>query len=138
MDLEEHYNLGERTGVRLRHPYWDVDLVEFLVQTPPDLLNGKGKSKGLVREALASRFPAGGFERQKKVDATAFFNNLIMSEGPKLWRDAGGARTLAALGIVDPVGLETRVNNLFSGAEPRRLYEVWEVLRLEKWVRAHV
>ena len=57
MDLEEQYELGQRAGVRLRHPYWDVDLVEFLMRTPPDLLNGKGKSKGLVREALADRFP---------------------------------------------------------------------------------
>ena len=71
MDLEEHHELGQRTGVRLRHPYWDVDLVELLMRTPPHLLNGKGKAKGLVREALASRFPALGFERQKKVCASS-------------------------------------------------------------------
>jgi len=137
MDHEEHYELGQRTGVHLRHPYWDVDLVELLMLTPPTLLNGEGKAKGLVRQALASQFPALGFERQKKVSATSFFQSLVMSEGPELWRAAGGAPTLGAMGIVNPNALNSTVDQLFGGAKPKRLYEVWEVLRLEQWVRAH-
>jgi len=135
MDLEEHYELGRRAGVRLRHPYWDADLVEFLMRTPPTLLNGKGKAKGLVRETLADRFPALGFERQKKVGATSFFHNLVLKEGPELWRASGGSPALAALGIVNPVLLNSSFERLFAG-ESGRLYQVWEVLRLEKWVRA--
>ena len=27
---------------------------------------------------------------------------------------------------------------MFAGAEPKSLYRVWEVLRLERWVRARV
>jgi asparagine synthetase B (glutamine-hydrolysing) len=136
MDLEEHYEMGQRAGVRLRHPYWDVDLVELLMRTPPTLLNGKGKAKGLVRQALADRFPQLGFERQKKIGATSFFNSLVMREGPELWRAAEGARTLAELGIVNPHVLNASVDKLFQGSEPGRLYQVWEVLRLERWVRA--
>jgi len=136
MDHEEHYELGQRAGVRLRHPYWDVDLVELLIGTPPALRNGQGKAKGLVRQDLASRFPALGFERQKKVGATSFFHSLVLSEGPELWRAAGGARTLGAMGIVDPKALNASVEKLLTGAEPRRLYQVWEVLRLERWVRS--
>jgi asparagine synthase (glutamine-hydrolysing) len=138
MDLEEHYELGRRAGVRLRHPYWDVDLVELLMRTPPSLLNGKGKSKGLVRQALSDRFPQLGFERQKKIGATSYFQNLVLKEGPELWRAAEGARTLVKLGIVNADALNARVAKLFAGAEPARLYEVWEVLRLERWVRAHL
>jgi asparagine synthetase B (glutamine-hydrolysing) len=136
MELEEYYELGQHTGVRFRHPYWDVDLVELLMRTPPHLLNGNGKAKGLVRQAVADRFPELGFERQKKVGATSFFNSILMSEGPELWRAAGGARTLAELGIVDPHALNASVDQLFQGADPKRLYQVWEVLRLERWVRA--
>ena len=136
MDLEEHFELGQRAGVRLRHPYWDVDLVELLMRTPPNLLNGKGKAKGLVRQTLANRFPSLGFERQKKVNASSYFQDLVMREGPELWRAAGGARALAALGIVDPHALNSNVNRMFAGAEPKHLYRVWEVLPLERWVRA--
>jgi asparagine synthetase B (glutamine-hydrolysing) len=137
MDLEEHYELGQRAGVRLRHPFWDVDLVELLMRTPPTLLNGEGKAKGLVRQALANRFPELGFERQKKIGATSYFQSLVMREGPELWRAAEGARTLAALGLVNARALNASVDKLFAGAEPGRLYQVWEVLRLERWVRAH-
>jgi len=138
MDLEEQYELGQRAGVRLRHPYWDVDLVDFLMRTPPSLLNGKGRSKGLVREALASRFPALGFESQKKVTAAPFYTRLARTEMPELWRAAGGARALAKLGVLDPGELDVYLERIFTGAEPdRRLHIAWEVLRLEKWVRAH-
>jgi len=136
MELEEYYELGQRSGVRFRHPYWDVDLVELLMRTPPHLLNGNGKAKGLVRQAMADRFPELGFERQKKVGATPFFHSILMNEGPELWRAAGGARTLAELGIVNPHAVNASFEDLFQGAEPKRLYQVWEVLRLERWVRA--
>ena len=97
IDLEEQYELGQRTGVRVRHPYWDVDLVEFLMRTPWDLLNGKGKSKGLVREALASRFPALGFERQKKVSALPYYHKPNDDRDARAlarhWRSARPRRT---------------------------------------------
>jgi len=137
MDFEEHFELGRRAGARLVHPYWDVDLVELLMRTPPDLLNAKGKSKGLVRETLARRFPLLGFERQKKVSASSFFQDLVMREGPALWQAAGGARALAALGLVDPIVLDSTIERMFAGAERHNLYRVWEVLRLERWVRSH-
>jgi len=136
IDLEEQYELGRRTGVRVRHPYWDVDLVEFLMRTPWDLLNGKGKSKGLVREAMASRFPALGFERQKKVSALTYYRQLLMTEMPALWRATGGARALGALGIVNAGTLDVSVERMFAEADTVGLSRVWEVLRLERWVRA--
>jgi len=90
-----------------------------------------------VREALAIRFPTLGFERQKKVTALAFYRRLAMNEMPELWRAAGGARALAALGVLDPGELDMCVERMFTGAEPDRIHTVWEVLRLERWVRAH-
>src|SRR5690606_38973509 len=34
-DLEESFEMGRRQGVRLRHPFWDAPLVEFLCRVPP-------------------------------------------------------------------------------------------------------
>jgi len=136
LELEEHFEVGRRMGVRMLHPYWDVDLVELLARTPPTRLSRHGKSKGLVREVLARRFPGLGFERQKKVSATDYFRGLMTREGAALWSASGGARELGRLGIVDSQQLDANFGNLFDGKNPKQLYRVWDVLRLEHWLRA--
>ena len=82
-------------------PYWDVDVLEMLYRIPPHLLNKGGRSKGLVRQTVARRFPQLGFERQKKVIATNLFNSMMLQDGKKAWRVLGGTQALAKLGIVD-------------------------------------
>ena len=67
MEMEETFEQGRRLQMRLRAPYWDSELLSYLYRTPPELLNRGGWSKGLVRESVARRFPAFGFERQRKV-----------------------------------------------------------------------
>jgi len=100
-------------------------------------LNRHGRSKGLVREVLARRFPGLGLERQK-VSATDFFRGLLAKEGPHLWRASGGARELARLDIVDGNRLDSRVKDLSDGKNPTDLYRIWDVLRLEHWLRAQL
>ena len=67
MEMEEIFENGTRMGLRILMPYWDADLLEMLYRVPPHLLNKGGRSKGLVRQSVARRFPQLGFERQKKV-----------------------------------------------------------------------
>ena len=100
-ELEEQYELGKRLGIRFLHPFWDPDVVEMLYRTPPSILNEGGVSKGLVRGALARRFPALGFERQRKVAATSFYRSLLRREGPSLAGEAGDFPALAELGIIN-------------------------------------
>ena len=69
MELEEFFENTRLTGVRTACPFMDADLVDFLYRVPPDLLDRGGRSKGLVRDELARRFPDLGFERHKKVTA---------------------------------------------------------------------
>jgi asparagine synthase (glutamine-hydrolysing) len=136
IELEEHFEFSRRLGVRLLHPYWDADLVDLLARIPPSVLNRGGRTKGMVRHALARRFPGLGFERQKKVAATSFYHRILLEDGPRLWRAMGGASELARLEIVDARMLESTVHALFAGAQPQQLYRLWDVLGLEAWLRA--
>lgn len=136
IELEEHFEFSRRVGVRLLHPYWDADLVDLLARIPPPLLNRGGRAKGMVRHTLARRFPGLGFERHKKVAATSFYHRILLEEGPRLWREMGGARELARLEIVDAGMLESSVHALFAGMQPQQLYRLWDVLGLEAWLRA--
>jgi len=135
IDLEENFEMSRRLGVRILHPYWDADLVDFLHRVPPRHLNRGGRSKGLVRYAMARRFPDLGFERHKKVTATGFFCRVLREQGPDAWRALGSAERLSDLGVADGKRVDEMMSAGLSGSDWRSLYRVWDVLALETWLR---
>jgi asparagine synthetase B (glutamine-hydrolysing) len=141
MELEEMFESGRRLGVRFAHPFWDADLLTFLYRTPPDLLNRGGRSKGLVRGALARRFPELGFEVHRKVTGNTTARTMYVEEGRHAWRRLGGVTALAELGIVDGQRARRVVEDLLAlPVAPEKnvhSYRIWDILTLEAWVRAH-
>ena len=138
MEKEEVFESGRRLQMPMLRPYWETDLVELLLRTPPHVLNKGGRSKGLVRSSLARRFPHLGFERQKKVWATNFFRTTMAREGARVWEAMGGARALADLGVVDLNLLTPIVDEAFEEGRGRHASLLWEVLSLEAWLRPRV
>ena len=134
MELEERHEFGRRAGVRFLHPYWDTDLVDMLIRTPPAMLDRGGRSKGLVRPALAQRFPALGFDRQRKAAATPFYQAMLAAEGRPLVDALGDFSALGALGVVDPTAARAFVDETMA-RDPKKLHRVWDLLNLETWVR---
>lgn len=138
LDIEEIFESGQRLGMRQFDIYWDADLIEFLYRVPPHLLNRGGRSKGLVREDLARRFPGLGFDRQKKLLSRDFFAETLFDQSAAAWRKLGGASALADLGIVDPHGLERFVTEVVTNRDKRHIDDLWRILSLESWVRPRV
>jgi asparagine synthetase B (glutamine-hydrolysing) len=137
-ELEEMFEVYRRAGVRMFQPFWDADLVDMLYRTPPFLLIQGGRSKGLVRNSLARRFPNLGFGRQRKVEATSFYASLIYRDGRDLWQAMSGARSLGELGIVDEsLLLDTIEKLLVRRQDGGAAHRVWSTLNLETWARAH-
>lgn len=137
MELEETFHMGRRIGVNIQHPYWDADVVDMLYRTPPDLLMRDGRTKGLVRDTVARRFPALGLDRQKKVAATSFHQAVLREEVPQLWKQTGGAPALASLGIIDADRTRDMVSHAIATADTVGLRQAWDLVKLEAWVRAH-
>ncbi len=135
-DQEERYEMGKRSGVCFLHPLSDPDLVEMLYRTPPRVLNDGGRSKGLIREALARRFPALGLERQRKVLSTPFFQSLLQREAATLADAVGDFPALSALGIVDGRRMRAEVVEGFQQGR-RQSNRIWEAIKLETWVQSH-
>jgi asparagine synthase (glutamine-hydrolysing) len=135
MEMEEVFDRGTRMGLRIRMPYWDTDLLEMLYRIPPHLLNKGGRSKGLVRQTVARRFPQLGFERQKKIFSTNLFNSTMLQEGKKAWQALGGTPALAELGIVDRERLASTFEGILAGNQLHQAYWIWDILNLESWLR---
>ena len=110
--------------------------MEFLYRTPPELLNRGGRTKGLVRDTVARRFPRLGFDTQRKVTALGFARSLIVEEGRHVWGELGGATALADAGVVDAPALGERLHRILRDPQSRRFHVVWDVLTLECWLRA--
>ena len=136
MELEERHEIGRRLGLRFLHPFWDADVVDLLFRTPPSLLDRDGRSKGLIRQTLARRFPALGLSGQKKVAATSFHQTLMTAEGARLRAQVGPFRVLPALGVIDARKAAAAVDEAF--ATGRQLHRAWDLLNLETWARSYV
>jgi Asparagine synthase len=137
VEMEETFEQGRRVGAAIRAPYWDADLLELLYRMPVEVLNRGGRAKGLVRDALARRFPDLGLQRQRKVISVRFTTSLLFREAAGAWAAVGGVRALADAGVVDPKGSEQAVESfLTGGADTRNMQALWDILNLEVWLRS--
>lgn len=134
-DMEETQEFGRLHGMRMLHPFWDVDLIELAHRVPPDLLMKDGRSKWLLRRRLAEQIPGLGLETRAKVSAAHVFRDLMRDQAPAALEKLGGPQTLGRLGVVRPDELE-------SSGQPRTLLgrwggsgRLWTLLNLETWVR---
>jgi asparagine synthetase B (glutamine-hydrolysing) len=137
LEMEEQYQFGQHLQVRFMHPYWDADLVDLLYRVPPSLLMANGRSKAMVRDMLARRFPSLGFERQRKVVATNFLRRLLHAEAPTVLDRFGTFSTLGGHGVVDARAARDFARQAFAEASGARMYQAWELLNAESWARAH-
>jgi asparagine synthetase B (glutamine-hydrolysing) len=148
MEREEAFERGRRVGFEPFMPFWDPDVVDFLLRTPPRLLHAGHRAKGILRGRLAARFPTAGFEDQKKVLITEFSTSMLTAQIPGAWEKFRGAPVLSSSGIVDGQALELafqssleKLKGRGTGSDSNVLefsmlaHKLWSVLNLEAWVR---
>jgi len=137
-ESEEMFEVYERAGVRVLHPFWDPDLLDLLYRTPPFTLLRDGRNKSLVRRSLTRRFPELGFEQQRKINSLNFYASLIHREGSEAFKKLGRIQALADLGIVDERKLYPQFERVIARRETgTSLYRFWNIMNLESWVRTH-
>jgi len=135
LEVEETYENGRRIGAPILQPYWDPDLIQFLVRTPPELLNTGGRSKGIVRDMVAAQFPELGFDRQKKVIATSYAHELLRRDATAVWDRFKGVPCLTEIGAVDQSTLGLEVAHNLSTGDWGALNRLWFLLSLEAWLQ---
>ena len=134
-DMEETQEFGRRNGLRMLHPYWDVDLIDMLRRVPPQLLIRDGRSKYLARRRMAERLPGLGLENRGKVNALYVFGSLMKREAPAAWQRLGGVQTLQRMGVASAADIESAREHagwIQHLGGPGRL---WTLLNFENWVR---
>jgi asparagine synthase (glutamine-hydrolysing) len=83
---ETHEQLAASTGLELRNPFMDLDIIEFAFRCPGRLVAYGGVSKALLRKAMQPMLEPGILRRRFKT----YFDPLL-----RLW-DPGGTRSQEA------------------------------------------
>jgi len=134
--FEEQFYRNAQVGMSVLPPYWDRPLAEFLLRIHPQMLNSSGKWKGLVRGAMAERFPDLGFEKQKK--DVSEDRLMFRREARALWEWMGSRRALAELGVIDPVLYNDMLKHSFESDDILNMYRIWHGATSEYWTRLRV
>lgn len=132
LEHEQVYEMGERTGVCIKAPYMDSDLVDLLRRTPPEILNRQGRLKGLIRGMMREYFPQLNLQNQKKLITTRFYQSLLQQQIPNILKSFEPLKKLCDLGLVDSKRLGMYKERVSPDLE--LLYSLREVLNLESWL----
>jgi len=138
MEMEQQYEASLRMGVSLLYPYFDPDIINLLVRISPEVLQQGGMEKGIVRNAVARRFPDLKFEKQKKVSAMGYWQSIITTEGRDLYYGSGGPSTLIEMGIVNGKEIGAVMERAFVSKSSFENSKIWDLLLLETWLRSRV
>jgi len=121
-------------GFTFLFPYFDRDLVELSLRLHPEHLIAGGRAKTPLRRLVAERLPSVAMP-VKKVDFTRMVHQVLRPDGHAAWRELGGARRLAEMGVVYGRNVDRFMEDYFAGHNDESS-RAWSLLSSEMWVRA--
>lgn len=135
--LEAEDRASQACGITESHPFYDRRVAEFAFALPNEACWQDGRTKVIVREALAHCLPGEVLERSDKAEFSEVFVEALES--------LGGARLFASLrseeaGWVDGAQVRARYASLVRLYRARdEAYSslvdgIWEVAGLEMWL----
>ena len=102
-DMEETQEFGRRHGMRLVHPFWDVDVIELAHRVPPDVLMQDGRSKWLLRRRFDGPAPWSWARTAGEGECARCFSGLAGARGAGSpgapWRAAGAGSHWSGCGV---------------------------------------
>ncbi len=133
--------VAELAGIRAVHPLLDVELVELVLATAPELSFDPVHDRPLLRGALRGRLP----DRLRLRESKPAFNDLMVEQlsGPEAaaaaaWLGGGGS----ALGAIADVAALRRMVQAGPRAHPggprRWAHEVWRAVAAQSWLEGRV
>jgi hypothetical protein len=134
---EEVFFAGRLSGTSTYQPFWDPELVEFLIRVPPPARSRNGMAKALLREPLHRRFPELSFERQRKSNLGGPLATVLSKQLAGVAKTVGGPQALARAGVVDANRAIDFIREAIAGPSAQRKAWAWEILNLEAWARAN-
>lgn len=122
-------------GLAFADPWSDRRLVEFVVATPPWVVQRLVEPKRLARQALRGVMPEAVRRATRKVSPHPLFDRALRERAVAFLDDLLADPVMAALGYVDPVPLRAHLADVREGGAAAPT--LWWALTLEMWLRRH-
>lgn len=123
--------------IEYRHPFYDTQLIEFLLSLPPGFKYKNGTTKYLLRESMKELLSSDVYERRDKAEfSEVLYDQINAINLHDFWKD----KYIVKLGIVSEKEVNKIVNQ-FNTLRSKNDYTVltplWRLINLEKWYRVN-
>lgn len=122
-------------GVEARHPFFNVDLVEFSLSLPSDWKLRDGYSRYILRQAYAGDLPEITLKRRDKFDFSGAFIAGLVDQREKVL-DLTGPGPADRWGLVNRESLNAARDTLYrngTGLDRIEAFFLWRVAILAMW-----
>jgi asparagine synthase (glutamine-hydrolysing) len=127
-------------GIQPRHPLMDVDVIELVLQLPPELAYDPRHSRPLLREAMAGLMPDEVRLRPTKSTFDALFHECLAGPDLPILRELLGDPRAEVGAYVDLGMVHRRLLEPAPPAQPAALMEwalyCWRLVTAELWLRS--
>lgn len=122
-------------GLEFADPWSDRRIVEFVIATPPWVVQRLTEPKRLARNALRGVMPEDVRRAARKVSPQPLFDRALRERAVALLDELLADPVMAVLGYVDPEPLRSHLADVRRGADAAPT--LWWALTLEMWLRRH-
>jgi asparagine synthase (glutamine-hydrolysing) len=122
-------------GLECRSPFLDHELVEFSCSLPAEWKISDGRSKRILKDAVADWFPDGFVER-RKMGFTVPVGKWFKGELNAYVRDALTSGPLRDIPLFKPGAIEALLEEHTRGARDHE-QRIWNLLMLSLWFEEH-
>lgn len=137
MDTGYYRFVAQNYGMKVTHPFLDVDVVEFVLTLPPNYKFFRGERKRILREAMKNSLP----EKVRTRDSKATFGELLLQQIHAIdlkafWQE----RRIVELEIVssERISQLIRIFETHKYIRPEEIAEFWRIINLESWYRHRI
>ena len=137
MDTGYYRSVAQNYGMKVTHPFLDLDVVEFVLALPPHYKFFQGEGKRILREAMKNSLP----EKVRTRNSKAAFGELLLQQIHAIdlkafWQE----RCIVELEIVGSERISQLIR-IFETHKYIRLEEIaefWRLINLESWYRHRI
>lgn len=126
--------LHAEVGLAFADPWSDRRLAEFVLATPPWMVNRVDEPKRLAREAMRGVIPDAALRGTAKVPPTPLYRRAVEDRAARLIMELFDEPVAEALGYVDGEILRAHAAEIRRDGRDEPAF--WQAITLEMWLRA--
>ena len=131
MDGNIFHSVEKNFGVELRHPFFDIELVEYALSLPPEFKYQHRTIKWILRKAMKGILPEKIRNRKDKAEfSEVIFQQIAAIDLDKLFKDP----YIVQLGIISKEKIDMYLGQ-YKNHTLKYVLILWSIINVEYWYR---